>query len=434
MLITLKIDNSTSTFQGLSVAEAKQLKSLMSYYVSAMSPIKASLFDVRKHAFPTGLLYIVAEWARGKKLKVQDLRVRPKPSLSLSWQTSLPPPYPEQTLGAEAAYKRGQGVIVAPTGFGKSRLILEILHRLQVPTLIVVPKVGLREQLSATIEEAFGKNHKIQVKNIDALDPKTHVANYDCVIVDEYHHEAAKTYRALNKKCWNKVFYRFGLTATNFRADPQERLLLESMLSDIIFQVSDADAVKKGYICPIEAYYIDLPPVPCDPNTYAQGYSELVLHREDRNHHIAELCVNFLMAQRSALFLVKQVDHGERLQQLILEKHGIHVPFAHGKNEETPALIEAFSKGEIPVLIATSVVGEGTDTRAAEWVVLAGGIGTSPGQLMQWWGRTRRKYPGKDSGKVLAFRDPSHKWFRKQFNIFKKTLKEQHGVLPVKID
>ena len=253
---------------------------------------------------------------------------------------------------------------------------------------------------------------------------------YDCVIIDEFHHSGAATYRKLNKKTWNGVYYRFGLTATPFRSQDHERLLLESVLSKIIYRIEYKDAVAKGYIAPLEAYYYDLPKteIKGDDSSWPAMYSELISKNIPRNTHIADLLAKLNEAQISTLCLVKEIAHGDALVRLSGEC------FVYGADQSTKNYIAALNGRDINVLIGTTgVVGEGVDTKPCEYVIIAG-LGKSKNALMQQFGRPQRAYPGKESGKVILFRDASHKWTLQHFKEQCKILKEEYGVVPVKLN
>lgn len=139
--------------------------------------------------------------------------------------------YQEEAL---AAWERhaGQGVVVLPTGAGKTVLALMAIARLQTPTLVVVPTLELLEQWRGTLVDRLGVNAD-SVGQLGGgrrdLRPLT-VATYDSasmrgralpgfglLVVDEAHHLPAATYRTIARKV--DAPYRLGLSATPERAD-----------------------------------------------------------------------------------------------------------------------------------------------------------------------------------------------------------------------
>ncbi len=438
--IKLVIDNSLCKITGLSVQLFKKLKDLLSYsegeaaaFFSGRGRSKRYLLGARGD-FPTGLLYLVKQFLAEHKIKpmLSDLRVVPVPDSRIPSVKLAHVPYPEQIEAAKAAKAAGRGIICAPTGVGKSVIIALIIDALKVPTLVVVPSLELRRQLTESLRQAFGADvvgglgSLIAVENVDALSYKEKLEGYHAVITDEFHHSGAKTYRKLNQKAWSGVYHKLGTTATPFRAQEHERLLLESVLSEVIYRIDYKTAVAKGYIVPIEAYFVDLPCIPVKGSSWAEVYNTLVINNELRNDIIRDLLAKLSANNISTICLVKQITHGEKLA-------GHDFAFANGLDENTPQLIEAFNQMNPPVLIGTTgVLGEGVDTRPAEYIIIAG-LGKSKNQFMQSVGRGFRRYPGKDSCKIIIFRDPSHKWMLAHMAAQKKILLDEYGIKVVKL-
>lgn len=341
-------------------------------------------------------------------------------------------PYKEQEDAATAAGKYHRGIISATTGSGKSLIAALIINKLQVRTLIVVPSLYLKVQLTEAMKNWFGNakvgpNKDIFIENVQALDVKGQL-DYDCLIIDEFHHSASSSYRKLNKYAWSNIYYRFGLTATPWRNNVEEKLLLESVLSDVIYNIDYKTSVKNGFVVALEAYYIELPKVLTDAYSWAQVYSELVVRNENRNNVIAGLLQTLEASDAPTLCLVKEIAHGEALSLMS------GIPFANGQDDASRDYIRQFNSGEIKALIGTvGVLGEGIDTRPAEFIIIAG-LGKAKSAFMQNVGRGLRKYPGKESAKVIIFKDKSHKFTLRHFNEQKKILLEEFGIIPVKLD
>lgn len=453
----LLIDNSTCQIQGLTPEQLSQLKGLMcynvenqfNYYTKTYHTIKKYLITKTGH-FPTGLLYIAKKWIEDKSLKDStfkleciDARKPPirsrVPYKTLFLKNDLIP-YEEQTNAALACLNvsnDGRGIISAPTGSGKSLITALIIDKIQVKTLIVVPSLSLKSQLTATLCDWFGKkmvgplNKKgeadkfITVENVDALDTKKILKDVKMVIIDEFHHSASATYRKLNEKSWSKIYYRFGLTATPFRSDDNERLLLESVLSKIIYKIYYTTAVEKKYIVPVEAYYVEIPKSHTNSTKWAGVYSDLVVNNQYRNKIISDLLEKLNNENVASLCLVKEIAHGESLSNTTA------LSFVHGTGDRN--LIDAFNTQDICTLIGTSgVLGEGIDTKPAEFVIIAG-LGKSKNAFMQQVGRCLRTYPGKESGKVIIFKDESHKWTKNHFSEQVKILLDEYGVIPTRL-
>ncbi len=433
-MITLNIGNSYSTITGLSSTQHKELSKILSYQIGGSSAyfsgthIRRCNLLSKRGEFATGLLKRVQYFLKSKLLdQCKYVSSRISPNRQFNPVYLGPKPYPDQLLAVEAAEHYRQGTISWPTGTGKSLIIALIAAKLGVKTLVVVPTTGIRDQLRDDLDKTFDDARYIDVYNIDSPKLKT-ATDYGCLIIDEAHHAAAKTYRKLNKTAWNKIYYRFFMTATPFRTDDEEKLLFESIAGNVIHRLTYKDAVARKYIVPIEAYYIEVPKQKTDAYTWAEVYKELVVNGETRNALITSVLLSLEDLDKSALCLVKEIAHGK-----ILAMKSVST-FASGENEESKDYISMFNRNEIKGLIATTgVCGEGINTKPCEYVIIAG-LGKSKSQIMQQIGRCARVYPGKESGKVIIIKDKSHKYTLRHFNAQMKILKEEYGVTPVKLN
>jgi superfamily II DNA or RNA helicase len=422
-VIQLIVDNSYSRVLGLNTSQFKHLRDELSYttgsFFSRFGPTRKSMLNKRGE-FPSGLLCKVEAYLGKFGYAKKDLRRHPDTKKLLILD---PDAYEAQSEAVRQAYRRGQGTISMPTGSGKSRVIKMIAHCLNAKTLVIVPSLEIKRQLSETLKD----NKNVIVENIDSKALKT-LTGFDCLIIDEAHHVAAKTYQKLNKTAWKSIYYRFLLTATPFRNNNEEQLLFEGIAGQVIYRLSYAEAVEKKYIVPVEAYVIETPKQKTNASTYAQVYSQLVVNNTPRNCQIAALLTALHSAQKSTLCLVKEVRHGKILAELT------GVPFCSGEDEDSRRFIRRFNDGTIKILIATEgMLGEGIDTKPCEYVILAG-LGKAKSALMQKIGRTVRTYPGKESGKVILFRDKSHRFTLRHYNAQCKVLLEEYGIKPSKLE
>lgn len=231
----------------------------------------------------------------------------------------------------------------------------------------------------------------------------------------------------MNKTAWTKIYYRFFLTATFFRNQENEHLLFEGIAGQEIYRLSQKEATDKGYIVPIEAYYVDLPKQSVEGYSWREVYSETVINNHYRNGTIAGMLDGLQAQDKFCLCLVKEIAHGNILSELS------GVPFANGKDETSREYIKQFNEGKIRQLIGTTgILAEGVDTKPCEYVIIAG-LGKAKSAFMQAIGRSVRRYPGKESAKVIIFKDRSHKFSLRHFNEQKKILLTEYGINVLKL-
>lgn len=423
----LTIGNSYSRLTGLLPKQEKELREKLSYviggasaYFSGFGPKRRSLID-KKGFFPTGLIHRIEAFV------TETIDGRNKPSTmgfgSSIAVASLEDAYAWQRGALLAARNHHRGVISACTGTGKSRVIKLISEFFGLKTLVVVPSIEIKRQLVEVLKDL--KN--VTIENIDSTALKS-ATNFDCLIIDEAHHAAAKTYQKLNKTAWNTIYYRFFMTATPFRNDNEETLLFEAIAGKVIYSLDYKTAIENKYIVPVEAYHIEIPKQNTDAYTYQQVYNQLVVNNTPRNIAICNLLTTLHGGGKSTLCLVKEVAHG----QLLADITGL--PFVSGADDESRKYIRQFNSGGIKVLIATTgIMGEGVDSRPCEYVIIAG-LGKAKSQFMQQVGRGVRCFPDKQSAKVILIKDKSHKFLTRHFNIQRAILKDEYGVISQKLE
>lgn len=437
-MVNVEVNNSISKINNLSYTQFHKLRKALSYQIDNKAAYYAGgnfnrprfCIDAKGY-FATGLLHRVYSFCleHNIKFEIKDKRIVPAASRRVDHKPrkSHITPYKFQEEAADVAVTCERGIISATTGSGKSLIIALIAARLSLRTLVVVPSLQIKEQLTASLMERFSDMSHIRVENIDSKALKS-LKDFDLILIDEAHHVAAKTYQKLNKTVWNGIYYRLFMTATPFRNQTEETLLFEGIAGEVIYELKYAQAVEQGIVVPVSAYYIEVPKQETEAYTWQQVYSELVVNNEVRNQLIAKLALKLANSGASTLVLVKEIAHGNALAELT------GLPFANGQDETTRPLIKDFSDNKINALIGTNgVLSEGVDTKPCEYVIVCG-LGKAKSALMQLVGRTLRKYGDKQSGKVILILDKSHKFARLHFKEQCKILLDEYGVKPIKLE
>jgi superfamily II DNA or RNA helicase len=156
-------------------------------------------------------------------------------------------PFPHQREGLEAWWGgRGRGVVVLPTGTGKTHLASMAIERAQRPSLVVTPTIDLLNQWYDELALCFGTD--VGLIGGGSYEPKPlTVTTYDSahlhmdrlgdryglLIFDECHHLPGATYgRAAT--C-SLAPFRLGLTATPERADNAHEAL-DQLIGPILYR------------------------------------------------------------------------------------------------------------------------------------------------------------------------------------------------------
>lgn len=438
-MITITYGNSYSKVSGLNAEQIKALRKVLSYKVDFATarfipnPANRVKYCIDlKGNFATGLIDKVVRFLRyaGIVYQVDNKALdRTEPiRLTRAFKPGLHiKPYKDQLKAVERLLGYYRGVCSMPTGTGKSFVIAMLLVESGLKTLIVVPTLELKYQLTESLQSLISSTEGITVENIDSTALKT-AKDYDCLIIDECHRSAAQTYRNLNKAAWNNIRWRYSFSATPFRNDIEEQLLYEGVAGSVIFELSYKKATDMGYIVPADFYYYELPKIVTEGYTYAEVYKDLIVNNDYRNALIADLMTNLYKNDKYCLCLVKEIAHGEILEKLT------GIPFANGQDEDSRQWIKTFSSGKLKCLIGTEgILGEGVDTKPCEYVIIAG-IGKARSAFMQKVGRALRRYGDKESAKVIIFKDKSHKWSLTHFKTQCKIVEVEYNTQPIKLE
>ncbi len=145
-------------------------------------------------------------------------------------------------------HHHSQGVVVLPTGAGKSQLALMAIDKKQRSALVVAPTLDLVRQWYSLLRASFGAHagvgvvgggeHDVQPLTVTTYD-SAHLhmehlgARFGLAVFDECHHLPSESYALAARQCLAP--FRLGLTATPERADGREQLL-EELLGPVVYR------------------------------------------------------------------------------------------------------------------------------------------------------------------------------------------------------
>ena len=190
-----------------------------------------------------------------------------------------------------------------------------------------------------------------------------------CLIVDERHHQAAKTYRAMNALACN-AYYRWGFTGTNYRSQEHEQVALEACLGRVVARYTISEMIGRGVLVRGRVVFwpIDYPGI--KSQKFKKSYGTGIVDSDLRNRMVVYAASELVQQGRKVLVLVHQIRHGEKLQAMIAGSR-----FVQGSDgPEVRAAVAQLDAGEIRCLIGSPVVGEGLDCPAADTLIYAKGF------------------------------------------------------------
>ncbi|MFH1893640.1 MAG: DEAD/DEAH box helicase family protein [Candidatus Zixiibacteriota bacterium] len=332
----------------------------------------------------------------------------------------------EQYNAAKELLEYDNGVLVAPTGFGKTVVASWLIAQRRVNTLVLVHRRLLmdqwREKLCLFLDvppkdigmHGGGKKKisgKIDVAVIQSLQRRSEVldlvADYGHVIVDECHHVSAFSFEQVLKQV--KARYVLGLTATPTRRDGHHPIIM-MQCGPIRVRV---DAKKIALERPFQhaVFFKDtcfeIPENMTEP-TIQQLYSALA-NDCDRNFLIVDEIRASVAERRSPLVLTERTEHirvlaemlGESTRNVVVLKGGM----GKKQREAVADQLKSIPDDEERVILATGRhIGEGFDDARLDTLFLVLPISWR-GTLQQYVGRLHRVHDNKREVRVYDFVD-----------------------------
>ncbi len=351
-------------------------------------------------------------------------------------------PFQERLLEEiEVARERGRhrNLLVSATGTGKTVMAAVDYARLRERMarsrlLFVAHRQELLDQSRATYAQAlrepgfgelwvggkrpnrwdhvFASIQSLSRTRLEGLAP----SHFDVVVVDEFHHAAARSYRALLDHVSPREL--LGLTATPERAD--SLTILDWFEGAISAELRLWDAIDQGRLVPFEYYGlhdgVDLREVPWKrgrgydvealSNLYTgnDAWARLVLHQ--LKSHVDD------MGGIRALGFCVNVEHA-RFMARIFQNAGVPATAVWGDSpeEERRAALDNLRRREISVLFSVDLFNEGVDLPNVDTLLLLRPTDSSS-LFLQQLGRGLRKHGDKASCLVLDFVGQHRREFR----------------------
>lgn len=224
------------------------------------------------------------------------------------------------------------------------------------------------------------------------------------VFMDECHRVAAPTAMDV-MAALERAKYRIGLSASPWRDDGAD-IAIEAALGPVVMNVSASELYQKGHLVKPTITFLDVPPQHYEQSRYDAIYKRYISENPIRNAMGVLEATRMVQEGKPTLVLVRLINHGERVADLLSRSLGREVPFLSGKDDSTTRndTIEAMRQGDLPALVATTIADEGLDIKPLQGLVLLGG-GKSSVKALQRIGRTLRPYPGKDGAEIIDFMD-----------------------------
>jgi len=380
--------------------------------------------DLPRHlALPRGCLDEVVMFFEGHKVMVvvRDERFVGK-SIDVQFHGSL---HPRQEEAVAKIMKHDNGLICAPTAFGKTVVASWLIAKRAVNTLVIVHRQQLldqwRERLAMFLDLPIDKigqvgagktkrTGEIDVAVIQSLhrqnEVKDFVAEYGHVIVDECHHLAAFTFEEVMRQI--KAKFVVGLTATPTRKDGHHPIIYmqcgPARYTMPVRAMTDSTPFEHVVIPRTTDFRMSSATEPTIQDIYAALTTD-----EARNRLIVDDVVRAMEQGRSPLVLTGRTEHitqietalAGRVRNIIVLKGGM----GRKQRREVNERLAAIPNSEQRLILATgSYIGEGFDDARLDTLFLAMPISWK-GTLQQYVGRLHRLHEGKRVVEVYDYVD-----------------------------
>jgi superfamily II DNA or RNA helicase len=343
-------------------------------------------------------------------------------SIDVKFQGNL---HDDQAEAIRQTLRHDEGVLCAPTAFGKTVVAAKLIAERGLNTLILVHREQLLEQWRARLAAFLdlppkaigqvvggkdGRTGVIDVALLQSLNRKGEVkdcvAEYGHVIADECHHLTAFSFEQVMRQV--KAKFIVGLTATPTRKDGHHPIIF-MQCGPIRFNLSAREAAERSpfrhLVLPRQTGF-RMPTKATDLRIH-DAYAALVTN-EERNQQIVADVLSVIREGRTPLVLTNRTDHLERLASGLSEIQHVFILKGGMRKKERQAAVQnlaAIPDGTPRVLLATgSYIGEGFDDSRLDTLFLTMPISWR-GTLQQYVGRLHRMHHGKKVVRVFDYVD-----------------------------
>jgi superfamily II DNA or RNA helicase len=335
---------------------------------------------------------------------------------------------------------KGRGVVVLPTGAGKTLVALYAIARKRRSTLVVAPTLDLVRQWAEGLARAFGApvgivgggSHEVQEITVTTYD-SAHLhmdhlgARFGLLVCDECHHLPGESYQ--HAALANLAPYRLGLTATPERSDGLEAKYAQ-LLGPVVYR-KDIVELTGNYLAPYETHRVLLPLSESERAEYTEaracyrdfvgahgirmsdpsGFRQFLARASQSENGIAAFRAfrqQRMLAFRASAKMQKLGEliaqhRGEKIIVFTIDNATVYeislrflVPVITHKTgiRERIDILNQFRSGAFDVLVTSRVLNEGVDIPEASVAIVVSGSGTVR-EHVQRLGRVLRKLGDK---------------------------------------
>jgi superfamily II DNA or RNA helicase len=352
-----------------------------------------------------------------------------------------PRPYQEQAIDEWKRHERC-GVVILPTGAGKSLVAQMAIERTGRSTLVVVPTIDLMNQWYDLLLSSFEAEVGLiggGYYEVGALTITTYASafrfmerlgnQFGLLIFDECHHLPGSVYRYAAEL--SIAPFRLGLTATPERADGEERSL-NQLIGPILYR-REAQEMAGEYLADYKVVRLNVKLSPAERALYQsernifrrflsdkgidlsdltgwqtfikmsarseEGRRAMLAYRESKRVALGtdsklSVLADLLLRHKKERTLIFTAEN--EMVYRISEKFLIPAITHQTGIKERREWLEAFNQGDVLALATSKVLNEGVNIPAATVAIILSGSGSTR-EHIQRLGRILRKQPDKEA-------------------------------------
>jgi len=313
---------------------------------------------------------------------------------------------------------RTSGLVVLATGLGKTWLsafdstdfarVLFVAHREEIldQALRTYRRIRPQDHLGRYTGDDKRPDAAVLFASIQTLGKQAHLERFpstyfDYIVIDEFHHASAATYRRLLQHFTPK--YLLGLTATPERSDGAD--LLDLCDGNLVFRCDLAAGVEEGLLCPFDYYgvpdEVDYRNIPWRSRKFDETELTAAVATVSRAQNALEQ-LNTRGGRRTLAFCVS-TGHAD-FMAAFFRQHGKRAVAVHSGPSSAPRTVslEQLQAGELDVVCAVDMFNEGVDLPDLDTVMM---LRPTESRILwlQQFGRGLRKAAADKRLKVIDY-------------------------------
>ncbi len=345
------------------------------------------------------------------------------PSLPLAAEIPSPHEIQRKALSAlESSRVIGNeaGLVVLATGLGKTwlaafdssrpefRRVLFVAHREEILTQAMQTFGHIRPLASAGLFTGTEKlpDAGLLFASIQTLGRARHLQQFppdafDYIVVDEFHHAAAKTYRQLIEHFSPR--FLLGLTATPERTDGGD--LLGLCGENLVFRADVAEGIRAGLLCPFEYFgvpdNVDYANIPWRSQRFDEAALTAAVATESRAENSLQQ-YRLRAGKRTLAFCCSQ-GHADFMAEFFC-RNSLRAVAVHSGPTSAPRTesLARLQRGELDIVCSVDMFNEGVDLPQVDTVMMLRPTESSIVWLQQF-GRGLRQAQGKSRLTVIDY-------------------------------